>query len=84
MTLTNNKSKGSDYFLAGARFGGNVGIRFNFGLLGLTPRIGLTVPVFFIFDSFDFDDDSNAKFYALNALMRVLEIGLTVDLGATE
>jgi hypothetical protein len=81
LTLTSDKTKGSQYHLLGARLGGNIGWRINFGEVGVTPRLGLTLPVFYVFDAPVLSDKKTKEFYLANLLMRSLEMGLTLDFG---
>jgi hypothetical protein len=81
ITITNNKKQGNNYFLLGLRYGGNIGMRFGFSGFGISPRIGLTLPIFYLFGSTNLSADDSAKLYFMNAMMRAIEIGLTIDFG---
>ncbi len=66
--------------LLGVRLGAGIGYRFWWQTWGLTPRLGINLPVFYLLGTTGYSTQDLASLYGLMAFLRCWEVGLTVDL----
>jgi len=74
-------SSGSNnvYYSIGITGGINIGFRFRSGSSGITPFVGLGIPLFFCFGNLPPQNNIN-DFYIANTIIRTINIGINIDL----
>ena len=66
------------YYSLGIAGGGNVGFRFRKNNFGITPYIGLGMPLFYCFGSFPPKHDMK-EFDFMNIIFRAIDVGIKLD-----
>jgi len=66
------------YHSIGITGGFNVGFRFRFSNFGITPYVGLGIPLFYCFGGLP-PEDNIKDFYFANAVLRTIFIGINID-----
>ncbi len=75
----NNDISGDEYHFFGVRFGGDIGFRLRIKDVGFTPKIGLSIPIFYLYGLDNYSRYELARIYACNAGFRAFSMGFKID-----
>lgn len=77
---TDNSIPGDNYSLIGFRFGGDIGYRINIKNIGFTPKFGLSIPLYYLYELNNYSVEELQKIYAFTYLPRIFSFGFKIDL----
>lgn len=75
--------EGDVYSCFGIKLGGEIGYRFKIKEVGITPKIGIGIPIMYLFDLDQYDRSELTQIYLNNMLFNCTFIGLKIDLMQT-
>lgn len=76
---TDNSIPGDKYSLIGFRFGGDIGYRINMNNIGLTPKIGLSIPLYYLYELNNYTAEELQQIYTFTYLLRIFSFGIKID-----
>ena len=76
---TDRYNSGDRYTLIGLKFGECIGFRIKIIDVGITPKVGISIPVFYLANLGSYSNEEKRNIYINNALSNALSIGLKVD-----
>lgn len=71
--------EGEQYHVVGLRIGGALGWRFRFSSVAITPRLGLAVPLLYLWGLENTTSDAWWTIYGATALARFVSLGCKID-----
>lgn len=77
---TNKYENETVYSLLGPRIGEAIGYRFKIKSIGVTPKIGIGIPLYYLFGLSDFSNTEIKKIYIKNMALNCFFLGLKIDL----